>query len=119
LPLYAGSVTKERAQELVKLIENEHIFGTPYPLPSVPPNSSFFDRQRYWQGPSWVNMNWFIIDGLKRYGFKDHAAALKESTIEMVEKSGMYEYFDPYNAAPLGAPNFSWTAALIIDLVNS
>ncbi len=119
MPLYAGTISKERASELVKLLENEHMFGTKYPVPSVPESSVWFNPKRYWQGPVWVNTNWMIIDGLRRYGFKDHAAALSESTLAMVEKSGFYEYFDPLNGEGAGAPNFSWTAALIIDLLKS
>lgn len=119
MPLYSGSITHERAEQLVKLLENEHLFGTAYPVPSVPPSSFMFNRKRYWQGPSWVNTNWLIIDGLRRYGFNDHAGALSESTVEMVDKAGFYEYFDPLNGKPLGSPNFSWTAALVIDLLKS
>lgn len=37
----------------------------------------------------------------------------------MVENSGIYEYFSPINGSPLGAPDFSWTAALIIDLLET
>jgi hypothetical protein len=118
LPLYAGTISKERAASLVKMLENEHIFGTAYPVPSVPANSFWFQPKLYWQGPTWVNINWLIIDGLKRYGYHDHAAALKESTIEMVEKSGCAEYFDPLNGEPAGATNFSWTAALAVDLLK-
>jgi hypothetical protein len=36
----------------------------------------------------------------------------------MVEKSGCYEYFDPLTGEAAGAPNFSWTAALAIDLLK-
>jgi glycogen debranching enzyme len=63
-------------------------------------------------------MNWLVIQGLNNYGFKDHAAALRESTLAMVEKGGLYEYFNPLSGAAYGAPNFSWTAALTIDLLN-
>lgn len=119
MPLYAGSITQERAEQLVRLLENEHSYGPAYPVPSVPVNSFWFHSKLYWQGPSWVNTNWLIIDGLKRYGFKDHAAALTESTLEMVKRSGCYEYFDPINGEPAGAANFSWTAALAIDLLKS
>jgi glycogen debranching enzyme len=63
-------------------------------------------------------MNWMIIDGLERYGFKDYAEALRDSTIEMVEKAGFAEYFDPITGEPLGADGFSWTAALTIDLMK-
>ena len=119
LPLYAGCITEDRAKQLVKLLENEHIFGPAYPVPSVPLNSFWFNEKRYWQGPTWVNMNWLIIDGLKRYGFKDHAEALRESTLELVEKSGCAEYFDPITGEAAGADNFSWTAALTIDLLKT
>jgi glycogen debranching enzyme len=118
LPLYAGSITQERAATLVKHLENEHSFGPAYPVPSVPTNSFWFQPKLYWQGPSWVNINWLIIDGLKRYGFHDHAAALRESTLEMVARSGCYEYFDPLTGEAAGAANFSWTAALTIDLLQ-
>jgi len=118
MPLYAGCVTKERAAKLVKLLENDHTFGPSYPVPSVPLDSPDFDPQRYWQGPVWMNTNWLIMDGLRRYGYADHAAALRETSLEMVEKSGFAEYFDPNTGEPLGADNFSWTAALTIDLLK-
>lgn len=119
MPLYAGSISQERANQLVKLLENEHTFGPAFPVPSVPTSSFWFQPKLYWQGPSWVNTNWLIIDGLKRYGFKDHADALRESTLEMIERHGCWEYFDPITGEPAGAPNFSWTAALAIDLLKT
>jgi len=118
LPLYAGSISAERAAQLVQLLENEQLFGPAYPVPSVPISSSWFQPKRYWQGPTWVNTNWLIIDGLKRYGFKDHAAALTESTLEMIEKGGFSEYFNPLSGDAIGGKNFSWTAALAIDLLH-
>lgn len=118
MPLYAGSISKDRADLLVKQLENDKIFGPSYPVPSVPLDSPNFDPERYWQGPTWMNTNWLIIEGLKRYGYHDHAAALTETSLEMVRRSGFAEYFDPTTGEPLGAQNFSWTAALIIDLLN-
>jgi hypothetical protein len=118
LPLYAGSISKERAAILVKGLENDHIYGPAYPVPSTPLNSPWFDAKRYWQGPTWFNTNWLIIDGLKRYGFKDHADALVESTIELASRHGFSEYYNPETGDPLGAHDFSWTAALTIDFIN-
>ncbi len=119
LPLYAGTVSKERADKLVELLENQQMFGSPYPVPSVAVNSQWFQPKLYWQGPAWVNMNWLIIDGLKRYGFKEQADKLAKTTLDMVGKSGCNEYFDPLNGEPAGAENFSWTAALAIDLLKT
>ena len=119
LPLYAGCISKERAQHLVGLLKKRSQFRANYPVPSVPISSPFFDPHRYWQGPSWVNTNWLIIDGLKRYGFVDEAQDLRDRTLKMVSKSGCYEYFSPLDGSPAGASNFSWTAALTIDLLKT
>jgi hypothetical protein len=118
LPLYSGTISKQRAKHLVNLLTSKTQFGLNWPIPSVPKNSSFFDPYKYWQGPTWVNTNWLVIEGLKRYGFDAEAANLRDRTLEMVAKGGMYEYFNPINGRPSGAPNFSWTAALTIDLLS-
>jgi glycogen debranching enzyme len=119
MPLYAGTISKERAAILVRSLEDDQRFGPAYPVPSVPLDSPNFDPDRYWQGPSWVNTNWLICEGLKQYGYHEHADALRETTLEMVSKSGFAEYFDPNTGEPLGAHNFSWTAALVIDMLKS
>lgn len=119
LPLYAGSISKERAQQLVKLLHNEHMFDTAYPVPSVPVNSAYFKPHGYWQGPSWLNTNWLIIAGLERYGFMPEAQHIREQSLAMVSKHGSYEYFSPIDGSPAGAHNFSWTAALTIDLLST
>lgn len=116
MPLYAGSITKERATQLVALMKDHKKFWLHHPIPSVPLDSEFFDTVRYWQGPSWVNTNWMIIDGLQRYGFREDADELRKRTLEMVDKAGPYEYFSPVDGKGLGASNFSWTAALALDL---
>ena len=119
MPLYSGVITKERAERLLDLLKNPKKFSPRWPVPSVPLDSSFYDPFKYWQGPSWINTNWLIIDGLNRSGYEAEAKVLKDRTLEMVAKSGMYEYFNPGNAEPAGAANFSWTAALTIDLLKS
>lgn len=116
LPLYAGTLTEERAKQLVRLLENQHLFGANYPIPSVPLSAETFNPICYWQGPTWINMNWLVIDGLERGGFSEHAEALRQSTLDLIQQHGCYEYFNPINGESAGAPNFSWTAALAIDL---
>lgn len=119
IAIYSGVLTKDRVGELVKkLLENDRIFGATYPVPSAPINSKWFRPYGYWQGPTWINTNWLIIDGLKRAGFDDHAEALRESTIELVKKHGFWEYFNPLDGTPAGVEDFSWSAALTIDLIS-
>jgi hypothetical protein len=118
LPLYAGSISPERAAALVKAMEDGYLAPVSYPLPSVPPSSRWFEPKRYWQGPTWININWLVVDGLKRYGYRSHAEALTDGTIELVERSGFREYFDPLTGEGAGVDRFSWTAALAIDLLG-
>jgi glycogen debranching enzyme len=85
----------------------------------VPLSSPQYSELKYWQGPTWININWLIIDGLRRYGYQKEALELKKRTLDLVKKSGFSEYFSAKDASPAGASNFSWTAALIIDLLKT
>ena len=116
LALYAGTIPEERARSLVSQLKDQHSFGSHFPVPTVPLNSVWFKPDNYWQGPTWVNINWLIIDGLKRYGFIEEAKELRQHTLEMITSFGCFEYFDPKDGHGLGVENFSWSAALAIDL---
>ncbi len=117
LPLYAGTISKKRAATLVEHMKSRG-WKTPYPLASVPTHSSHFQPIRYWQGPTWINTNWLIADGLERYGFNAEAHEIRQSSLTLVQKYGAYEYFSPLDGTPAGAKNFSWTAALAIDMLE-
>jgi glycogen debranching enzyme len=119
LPLYSGAISKNRAQTIVGLLKRRSMFSTPWPVPSVPQTSSYFDPIKYWQGPTWVNTNWFLVNGLRRYAFEAEAKVLQTRTLKMVGKSGCVDYFNPLDGSAVGAPDFSWTAALTIDLLKS
>ena len=119
LPLYSGAITKERADELVKLLKSPNQFGTTYPMPSVPVSSSWYKELGYWQGPTWINTNWLVADGLDRYGYKEEAATIRKQSLKAVEAHGPYEYFSAKSGDPAGAKNFSWTAALIVHMQNN
>jgi len=119
LPLYAGNISRGRAAQLVNLLKDHTTYYPAYPVPSVPVSSSRFNSDNFWLGPSWVNTNWLIIQGLQNYGYAKEALDLRQHTIKMVGNAGFYEYFSPLDGAGKGAPNFSWTAALTIDLIES
>lgn len=119
LPLYSGGISRTRAAELVSQLKDQTSFNSHFPVPSAPINSKYFDPDNFWLGPSWVNTNWLIIQGLENYGYLKEARDLKRHTIKMVGDAGFYEYFSPFDGSGKGAPNFSWTAALTIDLLKS
>lgn len=118
VPLYAHELPKERVKVLLDLLRDPKAFGTPFPIPSAPLNSKYFKPHCYWQGPSWVNANWLVAEGLERNSQKREAERLRQKTLKMVEKGGMHEYFSPLDASSAGAASFSWTAALAIDMLR-
>ncbi len=118
MPLYSGSINHKRAEALAQQLYDSELFASEFPVPSVPKNSPYFEAHHYWQGPSWLNTNWLLIEGLEHYGFNKLANHIKQQSLKMVASSGPYEYFSPLDGSPAGAPNFSWTAALTIDLIN-
>jgi glycogen debranching enzyme len=115
LPLYSGCISPERAAQLVNMLAREDMFKSDFPVASVPLKAKQFDAQRYWQGPTWINTNWLIADGLERYGFKSEAKHIRDKSLQMIAEHGFYEYFSPLDGAPAGAKDFSWTAALTLD----
>ena len=96
-------------------------FGLPgqtgVPVPSYDRTAGDFDTTRYWRGPLWINMNWLLRRGLLVHGFRDEAEDLRTAMVRLVHRNGHFEYFHPVTGEGLGAPTFSWTAALALDLL--
>jgi hypothetical protein len=117
MPLFAGTASLAHAERLRQLLVDGRGYNVAFPLPSVPTTSRNFEAKRYWRGPVWINMNWFVVSGLQRYGFIEEAEWLRTHTLGLVTKSGFREYFNPISGDGLGASSFSWTAALTLDLI--
>ena len=113
LPLLTSDV---HVDALVARLQDPAAYWPAYPVPSVPLEARHFQDHRYWAGPTWVNTNWAIVEALHRRGHDDLADDLRARTLQLVEEGGFAEYFSPTLGTAHGAPEFSWTAALAIDL---
>jgi hypothetical protein len=118
LPLAAELPDPDRTARLLELLRDESRFWPRYPVPSVPIDSKHFDAHRYWRGPTWVNTNWLIIESLRTAGADETATELVRRTLDLVDRSGFAEYFSALDGEGFGAPEFSWTAALVLDLLE-
>jgi glycogen debranching enzyme len=78
-----------------------------------------FERRRYWRGPVWANLNWLLSRALRQHGRAAEAQSLERTTLALVDDAGMREYFDPVTGEGLGAEDFSWTAAAVIDILRA
>jgi hypothetical protein len=120
VPLYAGIPDEEQARRMVDSLENAG-FGLSdeslTPVPSYDRYGFVFFPTRYWRGPVWANINWFLMHGLKRYGYNEQAERLRKTIVSLCKEQGFYEYYDPTTGIGHGSDLFSWTAALFLDAV--
>ena len=117
LPLLADVVPPERVARLAAQLRAPSGFWPRFPVPTVPTDAAWFREEAYWKGPTWVNMNWFLVEALTANHADHIASALVESTLRLVDDNGFFEYFSPLTGRGYGARAFSWTAALTLDLI--
>lgn len=120
LPLSAGVPDEQRAQRMYRVLNSRAFCGLDeacYAVPSYDKQAPDFSPDRYWRGPVWININWLLYHGLRRYGLDEYAQRVRRSTIDLVQQHGFYEYYHPLSGEGLGTYQFSWTASLLIDLL--
>ncbi|HIE05287.1 MAG TPA: hypothetical protein EYP58_00645, partial [bacterium (Candidatus Stahlbacteria)] len=105
---------------LVSHIQDEGEFWLPFPIPSVARDEPAFgplaNTRHIWRGTTWINTNWFIARGLLRNNRIEIYQKLKRKTLELVDKSGFCEFYDPFDGHPGRAEqNFGWST-LAVDL---
>lgn len=118
LPIYSGLST-ERAKAVVDSLTNPDHFWAEHPVPTIPISSPDFNERNFWCGPTWINMNWLILNGLRRASEDNIADDLSENTLRTLDGMQMPEHYSALTGKPLGVKNFSWTAALTIDLLKN
>lgn len=87
-------------------------------VPSYDLTGPAFEPGRYWRGPSWFNTAWLIHRGLVHLDQTNLARALRTDVLELAAATGFAEYVDPFTGEARGARDFSWTAALALDLLG-
>jgi hypothetical protein len=85
-------------------------------VPSYNLTGPAFEPGRYWRGPSWFNTAWLIHRGLDHLGETGLARALRNDALNLAAATHFAEYVDPLNGDAHGIRDFSWTAALTLDL---
>lgn len=119
-PLLDPDLPPAIVRGLAELLLSARFAGaTGYPVPTCDVQSAAFDRSGFWRGPTWVNTNYLVWLGALTHHLDAVSDLLLASTLRLVRQSGFREYFDPFDGTGRGSHDFSWSAALILDLLAS
>lgn len=118
-PLLTGRLQPAIADRLVAHLADPREFWSRYPVPTVALDDPKFDPWQMWRGPTWVNVNYLLIEGLARTGYVEMAQELRRRTLDLIaSQDDIYEYYHPVSGRnpPKAASLFGWSAAVYIDL---
>jgi hypothetical protein len=108
-----------QAPAVLRTVLGPRFLGSgPLMVPSYDVTAEDFEPTQYWRGPAWSNMTWLMIWGLRTHGHEAEANALSANLCALALEHRFPEYVDPWTGAPHGTRNFSWTAALALDLTS-
>jgi uncharacterized protein YfiM (DUF2279 family) len=86
-------------------------------VPSYDATAPDLDRGLYWRGPAWFNTTWLVAAALRRHGHHPAAARLGDTMVDLAVEHDFPEYVDAWDGSPHGTPGFSWTAAVVLDVL--
>ena len=122
-PLFARSADAAQRAAQLRLLDSADFCGDPRLrwrlLPSTSPAEPAFEAHDYWRGPVWPVINWLLWQSLTQLGCPARAADLRRDSLAEIVGAGVFaEYFDPFTGKPLGSPQQSWTAAVVLDWLS-
>ena len=121
LPMWARVATKERANELVKELQNPASFWRTYGVPTLAANdphyTPFVDGCCRWNGPVWLLWNFEVMEGLKNYGYEKQAHDLGEKmllavTTQLRKNHRFWESYSPDYPVLESPSNYIWDSIM-------
>lgn len=103
-----------------KHLLNDKEFATPYGIPVTSTDDPAYDPEQYWRGNVWINVNYFVVLGLRKiYG--DHKIKSTGEAWNYIRNSSylllknFYEYYNPHTGEGYGAKSLAWNG-LVHDM---
>lgn len=86
-PLLCGAASEAQAKRLLEHLSDPAAFGGQFVLPNASRSDSAYRDNVYWRGRIWANVNYFVWQGLRRYGFEPEAAELARKSLALFRQS--------------------------------
>ncbi|WP_243048184.1 trehalase family glycosidase [Dyella sp. RRB7] len=123
MPLWAGVATPEQASAVSRVMLDPDKFATFMPFPTLARDDPRFSPIKgYWRGPVWLDQAYFGVEALRRYGYAQQADEMARRLVlsahGLTQDAPMYENYDPLSGHGYQSPNFSWSAASYLLLLD-
>ncbi len=104
MPLLLDDLPVAHLRRLARWLQDPAAFAAPFPVPSLALSEPAFSTDM-WRGPTWLNLNYFIIIGLRRHGEHELAQWLADKTLQHVAKyyeryGVLFEFYDARDEVP-------------------
>jgi hypothetical protein len=118
-PLYAGIAEQDRAKRVIDTLENE---GFGLADEAITPTQLRSARLRVLRteilAGSGLAQHRLVLDARAASTWLPGSRKASAKTIiELCKNEGFHEYFDPFTGKGLGSTLFSWSAALLLDVL--
>ena len=113
MPLYIGIASKEQAEKMAKIAEENFQCK----MPTVSFDNPEYSTD-YWRGPTWLNVAYFAAKGLKNYDM-EVSEKIRASVLKMCAKDPehIYENYNSKTGEGLCCNHFSWSCVFIIEFI--
>lgn len=126
-PLLCGAASEAQARRLLDHLADPALFGGAYMIPNATRDDPAYRDNVYWRGRIWGNVNYFVWQGLCRYGFAEAAGDLAAKSFAMFDRNWRESRLcgENYNAETGEVtdqvdadPFYTWGAMLPLLAVN-
>ncbi len=127
LPLWAGVASSERATILVAKLTDPEKFWRRFGVPTLAADDPGYEPQIrrccQWNGAVWLEWNYLVFSGLRRYGYEDVARELGERMVEAAatQLSRNHRFWESYSPdeVKLASPqSYIWDSILARVLID-
>jgi len=119
MPLYIGIADHAMASAVAEPALDEKKLYPSFPTVAFDHPAYAGDGKTYsWRGPTWLNVAFFALQGLKRYGMAEQAEKSRDLLLEWCARGdSIHECYGAADGDPRGAPAFGWSAAFVIEML--
>ncbi|MFA6134811.1 MAG: trehalase family glycosidase [Phycisphaerae bacterium] len=117
MPLYTRIAPPERAAKMAALAADPTKFHPG--MPSVAYDNPEYRSDFYWRGPTWLNLAYFALKGLKFYGYDDLADAGRKLILSwgLSNEDYIWELYDSRTGKGVRSPRFGWSAVFTMMFI--